>query len=51
MTEIAIYQVIFTETEQGNAFDGEQEYFPESAKSAFCIRRKEVVMSPFSKKS
>ena len=31
-----------------SAFDGEHEYFPESAKSAFCINKYEVVTSPFS---
>lgn len=31
-----------------SAFDGLQEYFPESDMSACCIKRKLVVTSPFS---
>lgn len=31
-----------------SAFDGEHEYLPESAKSAFCISKYDVVTSPFS---
>lgn len=37
-----------TRTLATSAFDGEHEYRPESAKSAFCIRRWEMVTSAFS---
>lgn len=37
-----------TLTKTGFAFEGEHEYFPESDTRAFCIRRYDVVISPFS---
>ena len=37
-----------TRTLATSAFDGEQEYLPESSKSAFCIIKCDVVTSPFS---
>lgn len=41
-------QVTYTRTLATSAFDGEQEYLPESAKSAFCINKCEIVTSAFS---
>jgi len=37
-----------TRTLATSALEGAQEYLPESARSAFCMSRNEVVTSPFS---
>lgn len=40
--------VTWTRTLATSAFEGEHEYFPESAKSAFCMSKCDIVTSAFS---